>query len=285
MKTSKTGSSKKATHLASLNLLFVVCFVFSIKEYTHASGTVRPEVDKLISQLHSDFSTPEDEAKLAHDLSTRPDIKPDLFAALDRDYFHGVNDGRLGHVDAVAALIFRKDLTPGELKIITGELNELAGNKDGRSRNNESFIGPGILVLKNYPAKENEELVLKFTDDKAVGWDILADTLGMIGTEISHTSLLEWRDKLRAENPKYTILKNIDEAIIKIEKRMNAQKVGAGKPTSEAVTVPNHTLKDLTKNGNEDTNRKPTPSLIPWLVAGASIAILVLVILFQRKAR
>lgn len=234
MEISLVGGFEHVKPLSKFRLLPVVIVLFFIEGSggALAFGAVRPDVQELLDCLASDGNSDATDARVRKELSTRQDIKPDLFAALDRDYFHGTDDGETSHTSALAALQYRKDLTPRELGIITDEINKWAGRTTGRSHHNGAFVMAGIAVLKNYPSKENEGLVLMFVGDKDGGiCDSLIETLGVIGTQGSRQALQEWRKELEKKNPHYTIIKQINASIAAIEARISASNPAQQTPT------------------------------------------------------
>ena len=255
-------------------LQITICLLVGGRASLHAQ-TIRPEVEDLMNMVVSDFITQEANDFLIKELTTRPDITADLFAALDRDYFHGLDNGRRPNTAALACLRFRKDLTPPQLKIIIDEMTRLAGMPDGRKDYNRSFIDVGICLLGNYPSSKNEELALKFIDDKdRPTCQSLVRTLGVIGTQRSRDALAAWRERWRARLPDDDImLDEMNAAIAAIDQRLASK----GEPPGSAgksKSIQREEQRSDTTPTEADSQTHTSRNLLPWsvcaLIAGGA---------------
>ena len=237
--------------------------------------TIRPEVEDLMNMVVSDFITQEANDFLIKELTTRPDITADLFAALDRDYFHGLDNGHRPYTAALACLQYRKDLTPSQLTIITDEMTKWIGKPDERNGANISFVRIGISVLYNYPSPDNEDLALKFIDDKDRSiCESLVQTLGIIGTRRSRDALAAWRERWRARLPDDDImLDEMNAAIAAIDQRLAAK----GEPPGSAgksKSIQREEQRSDTTPTEADSQTHTSRNLLPWsvcaLIAGGA---------------
>ena len=73
--------ARRSISALSFWLLVAVCVAGfrAIGQQPQIAAVVRPDVQALLDYLRSDYETPERDAQVRHELSARPDIKPDLF--------------------------------------------------------------------------------------------------------------------------------------------------------------------------------------------------------------
>jgi hypothetical protein len=144
-------------------------------------------------------------------LATRPELKPQLLAFLQAQYFEIRKWGGAGDTTALSALALRNDLTPAEQKIITTELENHVAPED-----QSPFIGAAMHLLSHYPSPEHEALMLRFLNRDSKHHHILEmafHTLSIIGGEKALADMREVQADMKAKNPGFLFLQELDRHI------------------------------------------------------------------------
>ncbi|MFN0080608.1 MAG: hypothetical protein ACKVY0_29420 [Prosthecobacter sp.] len=205
---------------------------------TPLPAPMRPEVQALLDAYQTDAPWADVNAwtKAQQELTTRPDIKPDLLRQLQREYFIAKQTpGASISFSALGALALRKDLNPAEQKIIADELERLVSAGD-----NKYFVNGGINLLSHYPTPEHEDLVLRFLerDDRQVHTLLSAfRTLSAIGGGKSLETMRQMAARLQAKNQEYWFLKELNGHVTALETRLK-QEAATGRTQAATASLP-----------------------------------------------
>lgn len=134
----------------------------------------------------------------------------------------------------MGALALRNDLTPAEQKLITDELETHIASTD-----ESPFIRGAINLLAHYPSPEHEALVLRFLNRSAKQRHTLRaafDTLAEIGGEQSLAVMREVAARMKAENPQYSFLEDLNLHLSNLQYRLEHATIPAA--PSQAVNAP-----------------------------------------------
>lgn len=239
-----------------------------------AQEKMRPEVEALLETFSSDFKSPSTYPQAVDQLTNRPDIKPDLLAALQRDYFQG-QSGTKSDRFALGALSLRSDLTAAEQKIFTDELERLLAEKE-KTR----FVDPAINLLAHYPSAEHEALVLKYlnrSNNSDYTLSSIFRTLAAIGGNESHEAMQRVANRLKAKYPDFWVLPELDQSIKNLETRLRQ------KPDNMQTTVPEMeaaTRRPAITAQNEKPNSASQSESYNWWVLGIAGVCIILALAF-----
>lgn len=167
------------------------------------------------------------EKQRLNEIQTRLNLKPYLFALLDKHYRQIQSDGFPSILRAIA---LRDDLQDDELNIVTREMkNILDSSKDLKDYVKHDYLRSAVGVLKKHPSAEHEAIALKVLNYcKDITWMDMnveaAETLAAIGTENALPSMIatsEWLNSLAVNSPAVGSRANrIQQALGKLRDRL-----------------------------------------------------------------
>lgn len=184
----------KSNPLANQAIFAAISLLLIGGNQMFASELPREEVRRLVWQQTNPGDVQGWNAR-QHELQTRPDIKPDLFALVQEAY-DKEDWERLG--PPLLALRLRSDLSPEELSRLVNPLSANEGRTGPLDMMTRSFVCGALPVLRHYPSDKHEKLVLSFLarNDSLIQENAI-NTLAEIGTGKSLPALRELSEKFR----------------------------------------------------------------------------------------
>ena len=229
---------------------------------TQASELPREEVRRLVWKQTNPGDVEGWNAR-QHELQTRPDIKPDLFALIQEAY-DKEDWERLG--PPISALRLRSDLSSEELSRLVDPLTEHQETRGPFDMMTKAFICAALPVLRHYPSENHEKLALSYLEqeDSSIRESAI-NTLAAIGTGQSLPALKELSEKLRpAPGNKNRYYEAAVDAVAQIEARIKA---GSLQPAAEVYGPRSASGGDESVKASETTDAGPqSENAIVWWV-------------------